>query len=80
MYCVKTTKHKSYAIKARQADIKWNDDIVTMFDIGRAECDQDEYPADWVPTYLRVSLDQPNTRKAAIVAIGDYLAGWESGL
>lgn len=79
LYAVKSkSKNLTVSIEAEQKNIHWNGNKISLFQIGQCESDMDEYPIDWIPTYLLEALDRDNTRNAAMVAIADYLAGWAS--
>lgn len=58
--------------------LDYNNDGVSMFEIGSCECEDDEDIASWIPSYLieDFSNNKPNAKEA----IEDYIAGWDSVL
>lgn len=67
---------KRYNIKAMRCDFHFNNDIISMYEIGKAESLFGGYVVTRIPDYILSSLDHSSQRQAAIKAIGDYLAGW----
>ena len=67
-----------FDITAQEHQIDWHNDGITLFEVARCECDEEENVVNWIPTYLIESLS--TNPQAAKQAIADYLAGWRSAL
>ena len=74
IFNIQLNNEKSVSIKASRRNIKWNNDEVSLYDIGRSESDLDEYVIDWIPEYLIEAAS--NKHPLAQFAISDYIAGW----
>lgn len=73
-----TTIINGTTFTAKKHNLDYNNDGVSMFEIGSCECDDDEDVSSWIPSYL--IEDFKNNKPNAKEAIEDYLAGWESVL
>ncbi len=73
-----TTIINGTTFTAKKHNLDYNNDGVTMFEIGTCECDDEENVISWIPSYL--IEDFKKGEKNAKEAIEDYMAGWISVL